>query len=318
MPLLVLFLIFGYPDLPMKKYLIAVRKIVARAFRQYQKDGPIQLAGTTAFFTIFAIAPIFVIITSLLGIILGEDEIARRILDEIQSLIGQDGAEFVATLIEDYGGTERNITGTIIGLAVLLVTSTTFFTILQNSINYIWRIRAKPKSNLLKALKDRLLSFGLILSIGFILLVLLIVDAALSFFGEFLTNYMEEFAVLLVRILNIIVSFGVLVLIFALIYRYLPDARIKWNITWVGAIITAALFVAGRYVIGLALGMADIGVMYGAAGSVVIFLLWVFYSSIILFLGAEITRQYAIYFGYSIEPKKYAVRIEISEKSDSE
>jgi membrane protein len=302
----------------MKKYLIAVRKIVVRAFRQYQKDNPIQLAGTTAFFAIFAIAPIFLIITSLLGIILGQDEITRRILDEIQSLIGDEGAEFVATLIEDYGGADRNIPGTIIGVGAFLITSTTFFTILQNSINYIWRVRAKPKSNLLKALRNRLLSFGLILSIGFILLVLLIIDAALSLFGDFLTAYIDEYAVMLIRIVNIIISFGVLMIIFALIYRYLPDARIKWNVTWVGAIITSALFVAGRYIIGLILGMADIGVMYGAAGSVVIFLLWVFYASIILFFGAEITRQYAIYFDYNIQPKKFAVRIEISEKSDSE
>jgi membrane protein len=298
------------------KYLLAVRKIVVRALKQYRKDDPIKLAGTTAFFTIFAIAPIFIIITSLLGIILGQDEITRRILNEIESLIGGEGAEFVETIVENFRGTERNIPGTIIGLVVFLIASTTFFTILQNSLNYIWRIRAKPRSNLLKSLKDRLLSFGLILSIGFILLVLLIVDAALSFFADFLTEYIDEYAIVLMRIINIIVLFGVLVLIFALIYRYLPDTRIKWKVTWVGAIITAALFVVGRYVIGLALGMADIGVMYGAAGSVVIFLLWVFYSSIILFFGAEITRQYAIYFDYDIKPKDYAVRIEISEKGE--
>ncbi len=298
------------------KYLLAVRKIVVRALKQYQKDDPIKLAGTTAFFTIFAIAPIFIIITSLLGIILEEDEITRRILDEIESLIGGEGAEFVETIVENFRGTERNIPGTIIGLAVFLIASTTFFTILQNSLNFIWRIRAKPRSNLLKALKDRLLSFGLILSIGFILLVLLIVDAALAFFADFLTEYIDEYAIVLIRILSIIVSFGVLTLIFALIYKYLPDTKIKWKVTWIGAIITAALFVVGRYVIGLALGMADIGVMYGAAGSVVIFLLWVFYSSIILFFGAEITRQYASYFDYDIKPKDYAVRIEISEKGE--
>jgi membrane protein len=296
------------------KYLLAVRKIVVRALKQYRKDDPIKLAGTTAFFTIFAIAPIFIIITSLLGIILGQDEITRRILNEIESLIGGEGAEFVETIVENFRGTERNIPGTIIGLVVFLIASTTFFTILQNSLNYIWRIRAKPRSNLLKSLKDRLLSFGLILSIGFILLVLLIVDAALSFFADFLTEYIDEYAIVLMRIVNIFVSFGVLTLIFALIYKYLPDTKIKWKVTWIGAIITAALFVVGRYVIGLALGMADIGVMYGAAGSVVIFLLWVFYSSIILFFGAEITRQYANYFDYDIKPKDYAVRIEISEK----
>ncbi len=302
----------------MKKYLLAVRKIVVRSFNQYKKDDPVKLAGTTAFFTIFAIAPIFIIITSLLGIILGEEEITRRIYNEIELTIGEDGSEFIETIVENFRETDRNMLGTIIGLVVFLIASTTFFTILQNSLNFIWRVRAKPKSNVLKALKDRLLSFGLILSIGFILLVLLIVDAALSFFGDFLAGYIDEYAMILIKVINIILLFGVLTLIFALIYRYLPDTRIRWNVTWVGAILTAVLFVAGRYVIGLILGIADIGVMYGAAGSVVIFLLWVFYSSIILFFGAEITRQYAIYFEYDIKPKDYAVRIEISEKDEGE
>jgi membrane protein len=298
----------------MKEYLLAVRKIVVRSLKQYRKDDPVQLAGTTAFFAIFAIAPIFIIITSLIGLVLGQEEIAGRIYDEMESLIGDQGTGFVETIVENFRDTERNILGTIIGIFVFLIASTTFFTILQNSLNFIWRVRAKPTSNIIKALKDRVLSFGLILSIGFILLILFIVDAALSLFGDFLTGYIDEYALVIIRIVNIALTFGMLVLIFALIYKYLPDTRIKWKVTWVGATVTAVLFVAGRYIIGLMLGIADIGIMYGAAGSVIIFLLWVFYSSIILFFGAEITKQYAGYYHYDIKPKDYAVEIEISEK----
>jgi membrane protein len=296
-----------------KSRLSAVRKIIVRSIKKYQKDDPVKLAGTTAFFTIFAIAPIFIIITAVIGFVIGEDTISDRIYEELNSLIGTEGAGFVATIVENFRETDRNILGTIIGVSVFLIASTTFFTILQNSLNHIWRVRAKPKSNIIKALKDRLLSFGLILSIGFILLVLLIIDAALSFFGDFLENYIDQYALVLIRPINIAISFGLLVLIFALIYRYLPDTRIQWKVTWVGAIVTAVLFIAGRHIIGLMLGIANIGVMYGAAGSAVIFLLWVFYSSIILFFGAEITQQYAEYYNYDIQPKDYAVRIEISE-----
>lgn len=296
-----------------KSRLSAGRKIIVRSIRKYQKDDPVKLAGTTAFFTIFAIAPIFIIITAVIGFVIGEDTISDRIYEELNSLIGKEGTGFVATIVENFRETDRNILGTIIGVSVFLIASTTFFTILQNSLNHIWRVRAKPKSNIIKALKDRLLSFGLILSIGFIMLVLLIIDAALSFFGDFLANYIDQYALVLIRPINIAISFGLLVLIFALIYRYLPDTRMQWKVTWVGAIVTAVLFIAGRYIIGLMLGIANIGVMYGAAGSAVIFLLWVFYSSIILFFGAEITQQYAEYYNYDIQPKDYAVRIEISE-----
>jgi membrane protein len=299
--------------MPVTTKLSAVRKIIVRSIKKYKIDDPVKLAGTTAFFTIFAIAPIFIIITSVIGLVMGEDTISDRIYGELESLIGTEGTDFVATIVENFRGTDRNIVGTIIGVFVFLIASTTFFTILQNSLNHIWRVRAKPRSNILKALKDRLLSFGLILSIGFILMVLLVIDAALSYFGDFLENYIDQYAIVLLRPVNIAFSFGLLILMFALIYRYLPDTRMKWKVTWVGAIITAVLFIAGRYIIGLMLGIADIGIMYGAAGSAVIFLLWVFYSSIILFFGAEITQQYAEYYNYDIQPKDYAVRIEISE-----
>ena len=168
----------------------------------------------------------------------------------------------------------------------------------------------------MKALKDRILSFGLILSIGFILLISLVVDAALGIFGDFLQEYIEGFAYVLIRVVNYVVSFVILILIFALIYKYLPDTHIRWKVTWVGSFVTAFLFTVGKSLIGLGLEFSNIGVVYGAAGSAVIFLLWVFYSSIILFFGAEITRQYAIYHNYTIKPKDYAYEFEISEKGE--
>jgi membrane protein len=297
----------------MKEKFKAVRSILKKSIKEYKKDDPVKLAGSTAYFTIFAIAPIFIIITAILGFFVKEEVITEKIYEELNQLIGTQGTEFVKPVVENFQDTERNIVGTIIGILVFLFASTTFFIILQNSLNYIWRIKAKPKNNLLKALKNRLLSFGLILSIGFILLVLLIIDAGLAFFSDFLTNYIDEYALYFLKPLNYVVSFGVLVLIFALIYRFLPDAYIRWRVTWVGAIITAVLFSAGKYLIGIVLGASDVGLLFGAAGSAVIFILWVFYSSLILYFGAEVTKQYATHYNYHIRPKDYAVKFEISE-----
>jgi membrane protein len=289
-------------------------KILINSIRNYKKDDPVKLAGTTAFFTIFAIAPIFIIITSVLGLLFGQDMVSDKVLAELESLIGGEGAGFVETIVENFRNTERNIQGTIIGILIFLIASTTFFTILQNSLNFVWRIKAKPRNNLLKALKDRVLSFGLIISIGFILLISLIIDAALGIFGDFLQEYIEGYALVLIRIINYVMSFIIMIIVFALIYKYLPDTKINWRVIWVGAIVTAILFTVGKYLIGLGLGLSNIGVIYGAAGSAVVFLLWVFYSSLILFFGAEITKQYAEYYNYKIRPKDYAVEFELSEK----
>ncbi|MGF1586365.1 MAG: YihY/virulence factor BrkB family protein [Bacteroidales bacterium] len=292
----------------------AIRKILVNSISNYRKDDPVKLAGTTAFFTIFAIAPIFIIITSVLGLLFGQDTVSEKVFAELESLIGREGTGFVETIVENFRDTERNIQGTIIGVIIFLIASTTFFTILQNSLNFVWRIKSKPRNNFLKALKDRVLSFGLIISIGFILLISLIIDGALGIFGDFLQGYIEGYALLLIRIINYIMSVGIMIIIFALIYKYLPDTQIEWRVIWVGAIVTAILFTAGKYLIGLGLGLSNIGVIYGAAGSAVVFLLWVFYSSLILFFGAEVTKQYAEYYNFKIKPKDYAVEFEVSEK----
>jgi membrane protein len=302
----------------MKKKLKSVWKILLRSVKEYKKNDPIKLAGTTAFFTIFAVAPILIILISVLGFVLEEDTVRQRIFEEVESIIGLQGAEYIEKLVDNFRNQQQTTIGAIIGILVFLIASTTFFTILQNSLNFVWRVKAKPRNNLLKALKDRLLSFGLILSIGFVLLVMFVGDLALSYFTDFLEGYIDEYAFILIRPIGIVFSFAIMVLIFALIYRYLPDTKTKWNVIWVGAIVTALLFIIGRYIIALGLGMADIGIMYGAAGSVVIFILWVFYSSLILFFGAEVTKQYASYYNIDIMPKDYAVKIKIQEVDDSD
>ena len=290
--------------------------LIVLSAQKYKKDDPIRLAGTTAYFTVFALAPIIIIIISVIGLLLGQETIEEKAFAELNSLLGDQGAEMIRGFVENYKDTERDILGTIIGFGIFIFSATSFFTVLQKSLNFVWRIRAKPSRGILKTLKDRVLSFGMVLSLGLLLLISLVIDATIAVLKDFLTERLPGLTVFLIRVGNFVISFGIIMVIFAMIYKFLPDARIKWRVTWMGALITTILFVAGRTLIGLFLGNANVGIMYGAAGSLFVILLWVFYSSIIFFFGAEITQQYAEIYSHGIQPKDYAVAIEISEQKE--
>jgi membrane protein len=297
----------------MKKIFFAGYRLISNSVKRYNVDDPLRLAGTTAFFTIFALAPVLIIILSVTGILLEEEAIRVKVFEELEKLIGQQGTSYIISLVSNYPDIQKSYIGTIVGVIIFIIASTTVFVVIQRSINYIWRIRAKPRYNFLKFLKDRLLSFGLILTLGFILMVSLFIDAGLSILKGYISQLMPDFTVFLIRVANFVFSFAITTLIFAMLYKFLPDAIIKWRVTWIGAVITAFLFIVGKTLIGLLLGKTDIGLMYGAAGSLVTILLWVFYSSMILYFGAEITQQYAEIYSHNIIPKEHAVAIHINE-----
>lgn len=287
--------------------------LIKRSIRKFNEDDPVRMASSTAFFTMFAVAPIIIIIISAVGLVMEEATIRNKAYEELQALVGQQGTEYIKSLVSNFRGTERNIIGTIIGVVIFFIASTTFFIVVQKTLNHIWRIKAKPSHDFLKTLKDRVMSFGLIISLGFILLVSLFIETGLSVLNDFLTRNLPDFTVVIMTIANYLLSFGIITLIFAMIYKFLPDANIKWRVVWTGALITAVLFTAGKFLIGFLLGNSNVGVMYGAAGSLVVILLWVFYSSMIFYLGAEITQQYASTYSRGITPKRNAVSIEIKE-----
>jgi len=287
--------------------------LIRRSAKKYKEDDPVRLAGTTAYFTMFALAPIIIIIVSITGLFIGEETIQEKVFNELRRLLGEQGTQFIRELVNNYATTRKSIIGTMVGLMIFLITSTTFFTVMQKALNFVWRIRVKPSSGILKSLKDRALSFGLILSLGFIMLVSLLIDSAISLFRDYMEELLPNLTVVLIDVGNFIVSLGITTLIFAVIYKFLPDAKIKWRITWAGAFFTALLFTVGKLLIGLLLGNSNVGIMYGTAGSMVVVLIWVFYSAMIFFFGAEMTQQYAAMHGHRIKPKAYAVEIEINE-----
>lgn len=272
-------------------------------------DNAMKLGASLSFYTIFSIAPMLIIIISLTGIFFGAEAVEGKIYGEIKSLVGSDAALQIQEIIKNIEGTGHTSIGAFIGFLILFIGTTGVFTEMQDSINYIWSIKAKPKRGWLKILRDRGISFSLIISLGFIMLVSLIVSAFLDVMNERLQRLFNEATVQILYLLNLGIMLVIITGLFSVIFKVLPDAKIRWRDAFIGSVFTAVLFLIGKFLIGLYLGNSSIGITYGAAASVVVILLWVYYSSIILFFGAEFTKVYALHHGSGITPKSTAVFI---------
>jgi membrane protein len=253
--------------------------------------------------------PILIIIINAIGWIFGEDAVSGEIYFQIKGLIGSQGALEVQRMVENISQSNELTFATVVGVVTLMLSATGMFISMQNSLNVIWGVKPKPKREYLKMLIDRLLSFAIILSITFLLLVSLVVHALMAKIGKYLLDFFGETAMILIQMFNTVFSLAVVTLLFSTIYKFLPDAKIRWRDVWVGSIVTALLFSLGKWLIGLYLGNSNIATIYGAAGTVVVILTWVFYSSQILFFGAIFTLIYSRKFGSNIYPSAYAVRV---------
>lgn len=268
-----------------------------------------KLSASLSYYTLFSLGPMLVVIISFAGIFYGREAASGEIYDQVKGLIGPDAAVQVQNIIANIQHTDGGVTGAIIGITLLIIGATSVFNEIQSSINYIWSIRAKPEKGWVKILMNRLISFSLVISCGFILLVSLIINAVLDVLNERLQAYFHNATYTLIYIVNNLIIFGVIGSLFAIIFKVLPDANIRWKDSFIGAGFTAVLFMIGKFLIGVYLGNSKIGITYGAAASIIIILLWVYYSSIILYFGAEFTKVYAIHNGAGIKPRKTAVFI---------
>jgi membrane protein len=274
----------------------------------WSDDRAPKMAAALAYYTAFAIAPLLLIAIAVAGLLFGQDAARGEVGRQLDELIGKEGGAAVQQILQRAWRPKSGILATVLGVAALLVASTGVFAELQDSLNTVWKVRKKPGRGLLGTLKDRFLSFSMVLGIGFLLLVSLVLTAALEALGNHLAG--PEAGILL-RILNLAVSFGVIAFLFAAMFRLLPDAETRWKEAWIGGALTALLFSLGKFAIGLYLGRSAVGSTYGAAGSFVVFLIWVNYSAQIVFLGAEFTKSYADVFGQPPEPDPDAVPIEV-------
>jgi membrane protein len=289
---------------PIKLYYLFKKSV-----NQFLEDNVLKLSAALSYYTIFSLPPLLIIIISVSGIFFGEEAVRGQLFGQINGLVGAEAALQIQNAIKNIELSGNSFFATVVSVIVLLIGASGVFTEIQDSINFIWGIKAKPKKGLIKFVKNRLMSFSMIASLGFLLLVGLIVSSVMDLLSERLTFIFPEGMVILFQGLNYLLVFGIITILFTIIFRTLPDGKVVLKDCLIGAAFTATLFVAGKFAIGFYLGNSSVGTIYGGAGSVILILVWVYYSAIILYFGAEFTKVYAIMHGKNIVPNAYSVKI---------
>jgi len=275
----------------------------------FVEDNVLKLSAALAYYTIFSLPPLLIIIISLTGVFFGEDAVRGQLFGQINGFVGGDAAMQIQETIKNVKLSGKSGMATALSLGILIFGASRVFAEIQDSINYIWSIKAKPNRGLIKFAKNRLMSFSMIVSVGFLMMVGLIINSVLDMLSSRLTSLFPENYVSLYLVLNSIVVFLIITTLFAVIFKTLPDGKVALKDSLVGASFTALLFMLGKFLIGLYLGNSDVGSIYGTAGSIILILAWVYYSAMILYFGAEFTKVYAINHGKNIVPNSYTVRI---------
>jgi len=292
----------------MKKLFSNLPTLLKLSFQDWKEDKASRLSAALAYYTIFSLAPMLLIILAVTSLFWSRDAVQGQVLNQVEGLVGAEGRTFISDLLTSASSPARGIFGTIVGVVTLIFGALGVFNELHNALNTIWEVEEEEetKSGFIEGIKKilfgRLLSFGMILGIGFLLLVSLVISAGLSAVQETVGNAVPVSEILL-QIVNLVISIGVITVLFALIFKFLPDAEIAWRDVWLGAFVTALLFSLGKFLIGLYLGNSAVASSFGAAGSLVLLLLWIYYSAQILLFGAEFTQVYANQYGSKIVPE---------------
>jgi membrane protein len=293
--------------------------VIKSSAGEFSNNNSFRHAAALSYYTIFSLPPLLLIVITVASAVYGGDAITGQVYGQLKGLVGPDSAKFLQDSIAKFTLQQRGPIATTIGVATLIFAATTFFVTLQESINDIWNLKVKTNGIGIGAfLKQRFLSFGLILSVALLLLISFVISAVLSAFTGWLQRQIPEVGIIVIRLVDFGLSLGITTLLFALIYRFLPDAVIRWRDVGIGAFITALLFVIGKFLIAFYIAKADPGSAFGAAGSAIVLLLWVNYSSLIIFFGAEFTQEFADAFGQTVQPKAHAVRVRLEEIAPGE
>jgi membrane protein len=290
-----------------KLTLKGVWQILKDAFAGFSDHKLTKMGGSLAYYTVFSMGPLLILIISLCSIFLGREAVEGEIYAQLEGFLGADTAAQLQGIIKNAALSGKGTVAAIIGGVTLLIGATTVFGEIQDSINTIWGLKAKPKKGWLKMLQNRFLSLSVIVSLGFLLVVSLSVTSVIDALSGRLQAAFPDVTVVLFYIINQVITLVIITLIFGVIFKVLPDARIKWKDVLAGAVVTAVLFMLGKFGISFYISQSDVGSTYGTAGSLVVLLLWTYYSSIILYFGAEITKAYAVHYGSEIHPNSYAV-----------
>ncbi|HMF73152.1 MAG TPA: YihY/virulence factor BrkB family protein [Flavitalea sp.] len=282
-------------------------QVLKESFSGFSENKVLKLSGALAYYTLFSMAPLLIVIIFLCSIFFGRADTEHSIYSQIENFVGSDTALQLQQIITNASLEGKSNFAVVIGIITLFIGATTVFAEIQESINMIWGLKPKPKKGWLKMLQNRLLSFSVVIGLGFLLLVSLAVSAIIEALMDKLQNVFPGIAVIAFYILSLLVSFAVITVLFGGIFKVLPDAQIKWKDVLAGAIATAILFMLGKFAISFYISKSNIGSTYGTAGSLVVLLLWIYYSAVILYFGAEFTKAYAVRYGSAIHPDNYAV-----------
>jgi membrane protein len=282
--------------------------LLRKTLTEWQEDKAPRLAAALAYYTAFSLAPILVIAIAVVGLVFDRQAAREQVVRQINSLAGPQGAELIDTMLNAAQDMGENMLATVFGVLALIFGASGVFGQLQDALNTMWEVAPKPQKGILGFIKKRFFSFTMVVGVGFLLLVSLAISAALSALSEWSVGLVPELEVVM-QVINFVVSFLVITLLFALVFKYVPDAEIAWRDVWLGAGVTALLFTIGKLLIGLYLGNTDVTEGFGAAGALVVILLWVYYSAQISFFGAEFTQVYANAYGSRVVPDEDAVSL---------
>ena len=288
----------------------ALPGLIVDTYKSWLSNDPFRSSAVVAYYAILSLPALLVIIVNLVGAVWGTEIVQGKLTDEFSMALGSDAATSIQAMIEETQSVEKSTLSSIIGIGILLFAATGVVYHLKISLNAIWRIKPDPQAKIKKVIIDRVLSFAFILAIGFLLLISFMVTAAISILNDFIREVLPDVLLYAAYTIDFLISIAIISVLFGLMFKYLPDAKVKWPSVKIGAVLTALLFVLGKSALGYYFGLAEPGSTYGAAGTIVLILLWVSYSCLILFFGAEFTYNYAERFGRSIKPNSRAVNRE--------
>jgi membrane protein len=296
-----------------KEYLKQLWKVLVATFSGFISDNGLKLSASLAYYTVFSIAPLLIIVISVAGLVFGHDAATDRLYPQIAHYVGSGPATQIQEALKHLALSGKSGIAVVIGIITLLLGASSIFIEIQDSLNIIWRVKAKPKRGWVQLLKNRFVSFSLIISLGFLLLATLAINLVMDALNTWLAHFLPAVTRLVLKGVNIGITLVVITTLFGIIFKFLPDVKIKWRDVRSGAFFTALLFMLGQYVISLYIQYTAQGSAYGAAGSIIVILVWIYYTSAILYIGAEFTQVYAEASGSHIEPADYAVSVQQTE-----
>jgi len=278
------------------------------SFKEWQSDDAFRQSASLAYYAIFSLPALLIIVINVASVVWSEQYIQQQVTEQLGSMLGADAAEQIQTMISNSKKQGNSILSIIIGVATLIFGATGVFYQLQKSLNDAWEVEQDPDSGIMEVAKSRITALGLVVAIGFLLIVSLVVTTAISAMSGWIQQQLPNFPVFVFYIFQVMLSLGILTVLFAIMFKVLPDAKVEWRSVWVGALLTAILFTIGKFLIGFYIGKTDPASTFGAAGSIIIIMLWVYYSGLILIFGAEFTQVYARNKGHRLQPSSHARR----------